>query len=969
MTTAKQSLGFRGPGAARPGRGLRAGGWRAFLVAVTIGGFLFAPRGGFAQPAPGKPGPGKAPTLARPRPPIKGDAARPDRFRPAKLGEPGKGAPPPPPPARPGDAAAGARPGVPTAPGAGRPGLPVPGRPGVPGAPGAAVPLPAPGGRDRDVPGEREFNECRKVPANRKIKLTLKPESELADLVGWISGMTCRRFILPSNVRSQKVTIVAPEPVSAAEAYRLFLSALATMGLTVEATGGFLRIIESNRGKESNVQMCAPDEDCPHDDRFVTRMLRLRHVSADEMMAVLNRLKSKDADIIAYQPSNTLIISEWGSNLRRLVEIVDALDIGTAVEKIFWIKLKYAYATEVAGKLQEIFQIQVTGGGGTGRPTGTPAPSAGRTGPGGRPAYGAPAGLGGEAVGEAASELSITRIVPDDRTHSLILVCTEKAFERIRVLVHKIDVPPALGRQRIHVYYLANANADEMAGVLQGLVSGSGGRPGTTGARPGATGSTGRPGQTPTTGASSYGSTGYGASGAGGGYGMGQQGQFQLFESPISISSDKGTNALVIIATMEDFLQLREVIHKLDRPRRQVFVEAVILEVSLDRALDLGTSWHGGNTYDTSFGKQSGTSLLFGGSITNQSANSILLSPSALSGLAVGFRGPEIPNAENLLGIPGLSLPAFGVFFQALQTNNDVNVLSAPHILTTDNEKAEITVGQNLPFQGAIMGGGFSTGTTTGAAGAAASSLFPSISVQRQDVALKLALTPHVNEGDFVRIELDQEVSDIASQNFNGLGPATSKRTAKTVVVCKDTQTVVIGGLMSERQINAETKVPLLGDLPILGYLFKSTKKTTQKTNLLIFLTPYIIKDQNDLKSIFERKLRERREFMERYTSFRDKDYAAAAVYRTRRGMLAELERTARMAEDEARLLGEAEKQLERSVADEGPIMDAPPSATRKGGALVPSGTGTPAAGTAPRQVPTRPAMPARPAPVRGGPR
>jgi general secretion pathway protein D len=893
------------------------------------------------------------------------DTTRPvDRAKLGKPGDVGKGAPPPPPPAgRPGLPGAPGRPGAP-----GAPGLPGPaGRPPFPAAPAPVAP-PAGPGAVRDIPGEREFNECRKVPAGRKIKLTLKPESELQDLVGWISGMTCRKFILPSAVRSQKVTIIAPEPVSAGEAYRLFLSALATMGLTVEATGGFLRIIESNRGKESNVQMCPPDEDCPHDDRFVTRMVKLKHVSADEMMAVLNRLKSKDADIIAYQPSNTLIISEWGSNLRRLVEIVDALDIGTAVEKIFYIKLKYAYATEVAGKLQEIFQI---GGTGMGSPRPSAAPSPPRGGPGGRH-YGAPAGMSGEKVGESASDLSISRIVPDDRTHSLILVCTEKVFERIRILVHKIDVPPALGRQRIHVYYLANANSDEMAGVLQGLVSGSGGggRVGTTATSSSRTGSTGsmRPGQSPTP---SYSG---GSSFPGGGFGGGQQGQFQLFESPISISADKGTNALVIIATMEDFLQLREVVHKLDRPRRQVFVEAVILEVALDRSLNLGTSWHGGQTYDVTFGKNSGTGILFGGSITNQSANSILLSPSALSGLAVGFRGPEIPNAENLLGIPGLSLPAFGVFFQALQTNNDVNVLSAPHILTTDNEKAEITVGQNLPFQGAFMGGygglGGTTGTTGTSAASALSSFMPTVSVQRQDVALKLSLTPHVNEGDFVRIELDQEISDIVSENFNNMGPATSKRTTKTVVVCKDTQTVVIGGLMANRITNSETKIPLLGDLPILGYLFKTTTKKTQRTNLLIFLTPYIIKDQSDLKAIFERKLRERREFMERYTAFRDRDWAAASVYRTRRGMLAELERTARQAEEEAKMLEQAEKQLQRSVDDDGLLMDAPPAATRKGGAAVPggkpAGVGVGTGTATPRGSVGRPPTPTRPAPVRG---
>jgi general secretion pathway protein D len=756
-----------------------------------------------------------------------------------------------------------------------------------------------------ELPGEREFNECRKVPAGRRIKLTLKPESELQDLVGWISGMTCKKFILPASVRSQKVTIVAPEPVSAAEGYRLFLSALASMGLTVEATGGFLRVIESNRGKESNVPTCGPDAECPQDDRFVTRLVKLKHVGADEMLAVLNRLKSKDADIIAYQPTGTLVISEWGSNVRRLVEIIDALDVGTAAEKIFWITLKYAYATEVAAKLQELFQVQGSSAGGAVRPAGS-APAPGRS-PGARP-YAAPAVTGGESVGEAASELAISRIVPDDRTHGLILVCTDKAFERIRVLVHKIDVPPALGRQRIHVYYLANTNSEEMAGVLQGVVGGSGSRAGS------ATSTSTSRTASPTTGRSAGAG---GASLASASLG-GAAGQGQLFESPISISADKGTNALVVVATLEDFLQLREVVHKLDRPRRQVFVEAAILEVSLDRTTKIGTSWHGGKTTNN------GDGILFGGSITNPATNSIALSTDSLTGMVFGVRGSEISNAASLLGITGLSLPSYGVMFQALQTNNDVNVLSMPHLLTTDNEKAEITVGQNLPFQGAITG---SLGTSSSST--STTSLVPTVSVQRQDVALKLSITPHLNEGDFVRMEIDSEISDVVSDNFNNLGPATSKRAVKTAVVCKDTETVVIGGLVAHRITNAETKVPLLGDIPILGYLFKSTKKTTQKTNLLIFLTPYIIKDQKDLKAIYERKLRDRREFLERYTRFRDPDFAATMEVRTRRGMLAEIERTARQAEEEARLLEKAQKQLERVPEDEGPLVEAPPRQPR----------------------------------------
>ena len=224
-------------------------------------------------------------------------------------------------------------------------------------------------------------------------------------------------------------------------------------------------------------------------------------------------------------------------------------------------------------------------------------------------------------------------------------------------------------------------------------------------------------------------------------------------------------------------------------------------------------------------------------------------------------------------------------------------------------------MGQNLPFQGAMMGGGLSSlAGAAGAAGGAASSLasfLPGVSVQRQDVALKMKITPHVNDSDMVRLELEQEVSDIISQNFNGMGPATSKRSAKTVVVVRDQQTVVIGGLMGNRVRNSVSKVPILGDIPILGYLFKYKKKTTEKTNLLIVLTPYIIRDQTDLRRILKKKMEERREFIERYTSFKYEEISADVDFRHKRGLLAEINRVAVQAEGEAKLMEEARKASE----------------------------------------------------------
>src|SRR5262249_11962290 len=356
-----------------------------------------------------------------------------------------------------------------------------------------------------------------------------------------------------------------------------------------------------------------------------------------------------------------------------------------------------------------------------------------------------------------------------------------------------------------------------------------------------------------------------------GGGAPGGGGVSTLFEGEVRISADKPTNALVIISSVKDFLTLKSVIRRLDIPRRQVFIEATIMEVSLDRSRQLGLWFHGGDIV----GSGNDQTLIFGGSGAAKTLVPANLIGDLAQGLAAGALGPEIQGADQILNQPGISIPAFGVFLKALATSNDVNVLSTPHIITTDNEEAEIKVGQNLPFPGASPLGGVGGLPGAGTTGAGAGGVSPFLGfgaftpVNRQDVGLDLKITPHVNrESGMVRLEVDQEISDVLSENFNGLGPATSKRTVKTVVVVKDQQPVVLGGLITDRLTNSENKVPLLGDIPILGYFFKNTTKRMQKNNLLVFLTPYVVTDQSDLKRIFERKLEERREFLERYTAF-----------------------------------------------------------------------------------------------------
>jgi general secretion pathway protein D len=799
------------------------------------------------------------------------------------------------------------------------------------------------------LPGEKEaMQECKKYPPNKKFRWELRGEVDLMAMLNAMAPMLCRPFIVPGNIRQTKVTIIAPDTMTAPEAYRMFLSSLEAMGLTVQPQGKVLKIIESNRARESAIPLYDSETTPPTQDQYVTRMLRLEHAELNDVKQVLDRLRSKDGDITVYAPTNTLVITDLGTNIRRMEEVIGQLDVPMGGEKIFVIKLHTVAATEMATLLQSVFSV--TKGGATGAPSsgaksrismGAAPP------PGGEPGGRAPGGRG-EPGASGGGDTSISQIIPDDPRNMLIVVATERAYQRVLALVKRIDQQAQLGdsvTDRVHVVALENANADDLAGTLGGLGagvsrSGSAGG-GAAGGRPG-----GAPSPTP-----------------------GGQGQRSgLFEGDVRISSDKPTNSLVILASGRDYITVRDLIKKLDLPRRQVFVEATILEISVDKSRKIGVAWHGGGTV----GNGDQQSLLFGGSEPSSDVNSLAFSPAALSGLAAGLRGPAIPGAAQILGLPpGTSVPSFGVFVQLLQNNGDVNVVSMPHILTTDNEKATIQVGQNLPFPGSL--GGFPS--LPGATGAAATGATFGLgtSVQRQDVALKLEITPHVNDSDFVRLEIDNELSDVANPNFNGLGPATSKRHIKSIVTIRDQQSIVLGGLIKDRVSEQVDKVPLLGDIPILGYLFKRTNKSILKQNLLIILTPYIIKDPSDLQRIFERKLRERREFMERYSAFQDEhDFEAEVDFHRKRGVLEEINRSALEAEQEAADIRNAENALRGRDTDG--AVEIPFPAPRIRPVLQPGQPGvstvpeprapavTPAPAPAPAPAPT-PAPAATPAP------
>ncbi|WP_405118485.1 type II secretion system secretin GspD [Pseudomonas leptonychotis] len=302
----------------------------------------------------------------------------------------------------------------------------------------------------------------------------------------------------------------------------------------------------------------------------------------------------------------------------------------------------------------------------------------------------------------------------------------------------------------------------------------------------------------------------------------------------ILIRADESLNALVLLAEPDVVATLEDIVRQLDVPRAQVMVEAAIVEVSGDISDALGVQWavdaRGGS------GGLGGTNF----SGTGLSVGRVLQ--------AIQDSGNDTDN--NTLGnlpdgaIIGLGTDSFGVLITALSANSKSNLLSTPSLLTLDHQKAEILVGQNVPFQ---------TGSFTTSASGADN---PFTTIERQDIGVTLKVTPHINDGASLRLEIEQEISSIAptSQGVNAVDLITNKRSIKSTILAENGQVIVLGGLIQDDVTQADSKVPLLGDLPLLGRLFRSTKETRIKRNLMVFLRPTVIRDAAGMAALSGKK-------------------------------------------------------------------------------------------------------------------
>lgn len=666
---------------------------------------------------------------------------------------------------------------------------------------------------------------------NHKVAFSLE-EADLGDLVRVISQLTGKRFIFGGKVKNIKASVYSPQKVTVAEAYQAFLSILEANKLTVVPHGRFLKIIDTDAISSAETPIYGAQQGSPNEDRYVTRMHRLGHISADDAAGVLGKFKSKEADITVYGPGNMIIITDTGTNIRRMMTILEEIDVGSSGDQIFFEPIHYSSAQDVEKKINELFDVKSSSSG-----------SAPSSSPKGGPST--------PSVAPAVGDLHVAKIVSDDRSNSLIIVATERAYLRMLELIKRIDVPQT-GEGEIHVLPLQHADATDLTKTLNDIITGAG------------SGATGAP-SPPQGGRNSLAAAPAAA-------------QAGIFEGGVKVSADKATNAIVITSSLRDYVSLRAVIDRLDQPRRQVFIEAVIMDLQLKRSDTFGVSFHGGAPF-TSGLEADNDSLLFGG---NKITNTILpvpTDPDALQGFALGVRGPGVAGSQNLLGT-GISIPAFGTFIQAIARTGDTDLLSTPHILALDNEDAEINVGDNVPLQtnqglGSLAGlaGASGAAGATGALGALGGlgGLTGLGGVQRQDVGTKIKVKPHLNDSNEVRLDITEEISEVGA-NVGGTSGAfqIGKRTATTKLVVADQQTIVIGGLIRNVVGRTEEKVPVLGDIPVLGALFRKRTNQNEKRNLILVLTPYIIRTQDDLRTVFERKMQERQEYLDRYFVFSD---------------------------------------------------------------------------------------------------
>ncbi len=655
--------------------------------------------------------------------------------------------------------------------------------------------------------------------------------ADIAAVVRIFSRKTKRNYILDERVKG-KVSIYLPGKIPANESQRILDAVLHLKGFTSVPVGENLwKVVPAKDAIQTTIPTVRNSEDTLDPTAaMVTRLFQLKYVGADAAQELIQPLVSSSGLINAYTGTNSLILIDSADNIERLVDIIDSLDVPATDQELIIIPIEHADAIDIADKLTEILTSQEADESQSTLASRAANIRARLRDPGQPPTGGGAAPATSSATVRAQSREP--KIIADERTNSIILVADEDTAARIRALISQLDSEVDRSGFRFYVYRCQHVSAEEVAEVLSALGGGgsSGGISSTSSSQSSRSASQS---SSQSRLASQRRTPGQSRSSSNSASATSSTINSAAFGDEVSITADPSTNALIIYSGKTDYQKIVELLEQLDVKRKQVLVEAMLLEVTIDDSITMSTE------FLASGGGADGG--VFAQSAFSNNLATLITDPTQLSNFTVAAATAgslTIGGDDN-----GLTIPSQSILLNAAQNNSNVNVLSAPNILATDNEPAEIVVGSNVPFISSTSTSGDNLNNTFN-------------TVDRQDVGITLRLTPQISSNDTVRLDIFTEVSNVVDSTADSeLGPTTTIRTSETTAITKDSQTVVIGGLMSDEVSEVDTGIPFLKDVPLLGHLFRSSIERANRTNLLIFITPRIIKDQFDHRdSTIERR-------------------------------------------------------------------------------------------------------------------
>ena len=601
--------------------------------------------------------------------------------------------------------------------------------------------------------------------ASDKENITLNfVNADIQSVIKTVGMITGKNFILDPRI-SGNFNIVSVNPISRDLVYPILLSALRLHGYAAVEEKGFVKIVPEADAKLnfSKTETVGTSSANVSGDKIITQVYPLQHESAAQLVPVLRPLITPNNVIAVYPNSNTLVITDYAENIKRINKIISSIDVPNQAE-MHVMKVEYASAIDVSQMLMRLMPEA--------------APVAGTT-----------------------PKLSIA---VDAHSNSLIVRSENPSYlTRIRSMLKGLDTPAAAGGG-IHVVYLRNSEATKMAETLRGLLAGEA----KNAPMPAPASASAIPGVAAIPAVASVPSQ----------------------AAPIStIQAHASTNSLVIVAPDNVYNSLRTVIDQLDARRAQVYIEALVVEVTGNTSGEFGIQWQ-----DLTGVNASDAKVVGGTNFRTTRGSNIIDAATNITGIGAGL---NIGVVRGRLTIPGVNgtIVNLGFLARALESNGNANILSTPSLLTMDNEEAKIVVGQNVPFI---------TGSFAQASGVAGAAVNPFQTFERKDVGLTLRVRPQVAEGGSIKLGIFQEVSSVDQSTLaSSSGVTTNKRSLESTVLVDDGQIIVLGGLVQDNVQSVQDKVPLLGDIPILGNLFRYESRIRTKTNLMVFLRPVVLRD------------------------------------------------------------------------------------------------------------------------------